>query len=178
MKHKFNVENSGWMNAVRFIFVLIGIISIIIISVLVSLVVRRNNNTTMTDTVYIQDTLYIDSNDEYLYPDDTDTLLWFYAITELETGSDSSAVSENGKYVGPAQIGMCVVNEINRLVRYEKYTDKDRYTWNGSYNIFRDYVILKNAPLTADGIRSIWNPKAGSWYAEYLQNIYDCITEY
>lgn len=118
-------------------------------------------------------------------PADTDSLeitnqrKWriFIALCEVESGGDTSAVSKDGKYVGPAQIGISMMTFANNIIGEKLYIPDDRYTWAGSYGIFITVMDSVNPSYDISRVCSIWNKGAGRWYYNDVMSVYNAICE-
>lgn len=80
-------------------------------------------------------------------------LLW--AIAEVESGGDCNAIGDKGKAVGCLQIWPITVKDANRIIGQDKYTLKDRYSKEKSFEICR--IILLHYEKTPEAMARRWN---------------------
>ena len=85
------------------------------------------------------------------------------AIITVESGGDCGAVGDNGASVGPMQIQMCVVKDVNEYLRAPVFGSDDRRDLEASKYMFGVYMNryatkkrLGREP-TAEDVSRIWN---------------------
>ena len=62
------------------------------------------------------------------------------AIAQVESAGDCNAVGDSGNAVGCMQIWPIMVKDVNRIIGKEKYTLKDRYSRQKSYEMCRIFL--------------------------------------
>lgn len=86
--------------------------------------------------------------------------LIFWIIVLTESGGVNSAVGDNGKSAGPAQISMAVVADCNRISG-RNYVSGDRFDLKKSEEMFllyTDYYGKRYGVPVSDEVRArIWN---------------------
>ena len=60
-------------------------------------------------------------------------------LMTIESSNNPNAVGDNGKAVGVLQIHKIMVDDVNRIAGYKKFTYKDRWSPVKSKQIARDY---------------------------------------
>lgn len=80
-----------------------------------------------------------------------------YAISEIESKHDTTAVSSNKRYYGHLQISMIMVKEANQICGTKRYTSNDRFNKEKSEEIF--YLIQRkyNPKNNVEKAIRIWN---------------------
>jgi len=85
---------------------------------------------------------------------------WDYlisAIYQLESSSGQQTIGDNGKAVGPFQIHECMVDDVNRIVGYKKFSYQDRYNYNKSLEMFNIYQRFYNPNKNIEAAARMWN---------------------
>ena len=95
-----------------------------------------------------------------------------YAISEIESKHDTTAVSRNKMYYGHLQISMIMVKEANQICGSKRYTSNDRFNKEKSEEIF--YLIQRkyNPKNNIERAIRIWND--GPKYSIKKTNGYYC----
>jgi hypothetical protein len=66
-------------------------------------------------------------------------------------------IGDNGKAVGPFQIHKCMVDDVNRIVGYKKFSYHDRYNYNKSLEMFNTYQRFYNPDKDIEAAARMWN---------------------
>lgn len=94
------------------------------------------------------------------------------AISEVESGCDSTAYNASTGAAGDKQLRKIMVREANRILGRDEYSYDDRYSARKSQEIFEVVISHHNPQLDIDSTISIWNPGCGRDYRERVRNIY------
>lgn len=79
------------------------------------------------------------------------------AIAYTESRYDPNAVSKTGNHVGYLQISKIMIRDCNRILGYNKYTYKDRYSIEKSKEIFHLIQKTYNPTNNVEKAIRIWN---------------------
>ena len=93
-------------------------------------------------------------------PPDTLTQKWLpviRAIEQVESKGKDNLVSRNGRYVGCLQISPTLVRQCNIIVGSSKYTLRDRYSKEKSYEMFIVFQEHFNPDGDPEFAIRIWN---------------------
>ena len=82
------------------------------------------------------------------------------AIAQVESKGDSTAVSKY-QHVGYLQISPIMVKDCNRILKYNKYTLKDRYSKQKSIEIFYLIQSYYNKTNNIEKAIRLWNGGTG-----------------
>lgn len=82
------------------------------------------------------------------------------AIAQVESKGDSTAVSKC-QHVGYLQISPIMVKDCNRILKYNKYTLKDRYSKQKSIDIFYLIQSYYNKTNNIEKAIRLWNGGTG-----------------
>ena len=89
----------------------------------------------------------------------------FYLIAWVESKLEHQAIGDRGHAVGIVQIWPVVIDDVNRIIGYKKYTRRDRYNQARSREIFliyldhygQDYQKKTGKELNPEILARIWN---------------------
>ena len=92
------------------------------------------------------------------------------ALIQVESGGDLSAVGDGGKSVGCLQIGIAVIDDVNRVYK-TNYTANDRYSLKKSKEICAMYLMHYEAnyhyvtrkEATPEVLALMWNMGPSGW---------------
>ena len=79
------------------------------------------------------------------------------AIFEVESSSGKYLVGDNGKAIGSFQIHKCMVDEVNRILGYDRFKYKDRFNYHKSVQMFNIYQSYYNPDRDIEMAARIWN---------------------
>lgn len=79
------------------------------------------------------------------------------AIEQVESDGRANAVSKNGKWVGCLQISEILVRQCNQILGKKKFTYKDRYSKEKSYEMFIIYQEHFNKEGNMEKAIRLWN---------------------
>ena len=79
------------------------------------------------------------------------------AIEQVESDGRANAVSKNGKWVGCLQISEILVRQCNQILGKKKFTYKDRYSKEKSYEMFIVYQEYFNKEGNMEKAIRLWN---------------------
>ena len=79
------------------------------------------------------------------------------AIEQVESDGRANAVSKNGKWVGSLQISEILVRQCNQILGKKKFTYKDRYSKEKSYEMFIVYQEYFNKEGNMEKAIRLWN---------------------
>lgn len=83
------------------------------------------------------------------------------AIAYTESRYDPNAVSKTGNHVGYLQISKIMIRDCNRILGYNKYTYKDRYSIEKSKEIFHLIQKTYNPTNNVEKAIRMWNGGTG-----------------
>ena len=97
-------------------------------------------------------------------------------IIQIESEGNPMAVGDNGRAIGLLQIWPIMIDEINRLVKEERYSLEDRWDSLKSIEMFITYQEIVNPEWEEElaarrwngGIRGERNPKTDIYWEKYL----------
>ena len=108
----------------------------------------------------------------------TDDALW-EAICTVESGNDQFAYNPKEKAAGIAQIRPCVVDDLNRIAKSEKWTLLDRWNIEKSRKMFNEYTGHYAKTGNDEERARIWNggPRGAHKHAtkEYWNRVKDAM---
>ena len=100
----------------------------------------------------------------------------YWAIAAVESEFINSAVSSKGA-AGVIQImpqgSGGYLDEANRLLKEERYTDKDRFCPVKSREIWEVVMKYRNPGKSLSKAIKLHNPRAGSWYSKRVLAKYE-----
>lgn len=100
------------------------------------------------------------SIDEYIKmtaPVKTDWDFLIQAIFTQESSCGKRLIGDDGKAVGPLQIHKVMVDEVNRIVGYDRYGYSDRLSYDKSVEMFNIYQSYYNPHRDIEIAARIWN---------------------
>ena len=97
-------------------------------------------------------------------------------IIQIESEGNPNAVGDNGKAIGLLQIWPIMVDEINRLLKEERYSLEDRWDSLKSIEMFYTFQEIVNPEWDEElaarrwngGIRGERNPKTDIYWEKYV----------
>jgi len=96
-------------------------------------------------------------------------------IIQIESEGNPVAVGDNGRAIGLLQIWPIMIDEVNRLLKEERYSLEDRWDSLKSIEIFHTYQDIVNPDWDEElaarrwngGIRGENNPKTDVYWNKY-----------
>lgn len=92
-----------------------------------------------------------------IHDDETAFITLVYAIAEVESGHDETAICEGGGHVGLLQISKIAVDDCNRILGYRKFIYQDRLIVRHSVEMFRIIQRHYNKDGDIEKAIRIWN---------------------